>query len=576
MSGVSSPVARSVARPVASSVAGSASGGGGGGLPSGAIGVWYAADYTAAGVRPYIPNRIATATAPKNLLNGTNRLFNVPTFWPSKNQVTVTDAQADRNGDLNAARVLSSGTSWYLLRTVSALPAGNYTIASWVKRNTGTDQLFKFYGGGSEQTATDTWQRFSYTFAHGGGTTLRGIQASSATNADILVSDMELFAGSSDLGEETYVGNMYFDVDATNAKHTYSGGIVSLAAVGSFGFVQFEDAISSDQISVVALVRKVSTSKDYVSSISKVQSATEFTARIENNGIPGFAIGTEFLPTLVQRKEGWDLTSRGWFTFAHVASGNSRSIWFDQIKLDTATNAVAPTTLRDLFVGTISNNTYGEGHELVALAMWDRALSDAETLSAQQALLAQTAVTRGQVRMLIVAGDSLSGGVNGYPALYLANDSPTVLLAQYSINGGTLEDVTPLILDKIPASKVAGSKYIFSIMVTNAVVFDTAVYLDLLSSTIDAMRARGAIVAVGTLPPRADPSFNIFRNIVNTEIRTWLGGRADGIFDFAADPTVGTDAAGSNATYYPDGTHPTAAVQSTYFEPIYRACINAL
>jgi hypothetical protein len=81
---------------------------------------------------------------------------------------------------------------------------------------------------------------------------------------------------------------------------------------------------------------------------------------------------------------------------------------------------------------------------------------------------------------------------------------------------------------------------------------------------------------LGTLPPRADAGFNALRATVNTTIRTWVGTLCDVIFDFAADPTVGTDAAGSNTTYYPDGVHPTATVQQTYFEPIYRAAINSL
>ena len=80
---------------------------------------------------------------------------------------------------------------------------------------------------------------------------------------------------------------------------------------------------------------------------------------------------------------------------------------------------------------------------------------------------------------------------------------------------------------------------------------------------------------LGTILPSTASGFNTARNTVNTTLRTWVGTHCDAIADFAADATMGPDAAASNATYYSDGTHPTAAGQ-VILETVIRSVINAL
>jgi lysophospholipase L1-like esterase len=551
--------------------------GGSSGMPAGAIGLWYASDYSVT-PRPYIRNRMAASTVPKNLLNGSKRMFN-ESEWYNKHNLTIVDGVADEDSALNASTITSTNSDWYLARSLTSLPAGTYTCAVSAKRNTGSDQVFKFFIVDCPNfTATSTWQRFNYTFTHAGGAVGFGF-ITTGSGTDIVVSDFELYAGSSDLGPELpSVGHLFLDKDAASVNHSHSGSVLSLDAAGSFGFIQFPTAISTDNISVVALVRKVGTSSGYVNSISDIHNANKFSARIELAGIPGFAIGSEFSGQMIQRNNGWDLTDRGWFTFAHVVEDSVRAIWFDQAKMDTSTTTVTSATIQDLIVSGLQS-VYGRGYEFAGLAMWDRTLTDEETLLAQQVMIEATGVTRGQVRFLIVGGDSLTGGDTGYPAVFLSHDSPSVLFAIYSLNGGTLADVAPRMASKIPATRVTGSKYIVSLMVTNG-LSDVSAYLTLLQGVCDDFIADGAIMVLGTLPPRAETGpnigFNAKRNAVNTEIRTWVGTHCHAIFDLAADATVGTDAAGEDTSLYFDGVHPTATVESTYFEPIYRAAINAL
>jgi hypothetical protein len=77
------------------------------------------------------------------------------------------------------------------------------------------------------------------------------------------------------------------------------------------------------------------------------------------------------------------------------------------------------------------------------------------------------------------------------------------------------------------------------------------------------------------LPSNRYPNFNVDRNQVNAAIRTWVGLHADAIVDFAADPTMGPDAACLDTTLYQDGLHPTDHGHSI-LEPIFAAVINAM
>jgi len=92
----------------------------------------------------------------------------------TKNQSTITtNAGTDPFGGNNADRWLSNvgSTSYYISQNSSTQITGqSYTISLYVKSNTGSDQLFRFFGSGGGSivsqnlTATNSWQRFTFTF----------------------------------------------------------------------------------------------------------------------------------------------------------------------------------------------------------------------------------------------------------------------------------------------------------------------------------------------------------------------------------------------------------------------------
>lgn len=108
--------------------------------------------------------------------------------WAKTNVVVTADSGNAPTGFALADRLVGTGAS-AIEQTITTI-ADTYTVSCWVKRNTGTNQTFrlKFNSGFSGNlTATDTWQRFTYTTTSTAASNLWGIASdSSNNNYDIL------------------------------------------------------------------------------------------------------------------------------------------------------------------------------------------------------------------------------------------------------------------------------------------------------------------------------------------------------------------------------------------------------
>jgi lysophospholipase L1-like esterase len=88
------------------------------------------------------------------------------------------------------------------------------------------------------------------------------------------------------------------------------------------------------------------------------------------------------------------------------------------------------------------------------------------------------------------------------------------------------------------------------------------------------IRGSGSKVVVGTILPATGHTspMQTERDTYNAGIRADWATFADGLMDFAADPTMGPQAAASNTSLYPDGLHP-SRLGHTYLAPIAAAAI---
>jgi len=140
----------------------------------------------------------------QNLISASRRLFSNNQCWAKTNAVCVDDAAIAPDESNDASTLVGTGV-WTLnipAPAAASLPAGTYTFAVWAKRNTGTDQVFRFstnYGSAplsSVMTATSTWQRFTYTFTLADPTVMPALRfcASDSTDANLQICDLDLFA----------------------------------------------------------------------------------------------------------------------------------------------------------------------------------------------------------------------------------------------------------------------------------------------------------------------------------------------------------------------------------------------
>lgn len=108
--------------------------------------------------------------------------------WVKTNVVVTANSGNAPTGSVLADRLVGTGAS-AIEQTITTI-ADTYTVSCWVKRNTGTNQTFrlKFNSGFSGNlTATNTWQRFTYTTTSTAASNLWGIASdSSNNNYDIL------------------------------------------------------------------------------------------------------------------------------------------------------------------------------------------------------------------------------------------------------------------------------------------------------------------------------------------------------------------------------------------------------
>ncbi len=93
---------------------------------------------------------------------------------------------------------------------------------------------------------------------------------------------------------------------------------------------------------------------------------------------------------------------------------------------------------------------------------------------------------------------------------------------------------------------------------------DPSKFVDALFAYAEPLKAAGIKVVFATNLARSVPTSPVFnfkhnrnRKEVSRLLRRAVGTKIDAVVDFAADPTMGTDAATGNRTLFSDGLHPT-------------------
>lgn len=588
-----------------------------GGMPSGALGIWFV-DQAVTSPRRAVPNSLSLAPVSSNIITAPRRQFNNGVYFSALNGAVVTDLYAaGPDGQQYAARVTGPNTTnWSLATQPTTYAAGTYTFAFDYKSNTASTQNFRYNvsTGYFTATATTAWQTLTVTatLTSGSKSIILMLSPDGVTAGDLLIDNLRIYAGSSDLGVAAFTPmHMYLGVDNNDTKPVLSGGVMDMSTGVGGGLIQFPTSQSLTAFTVIALASKTTRHDSYEPILVKPgpsgvwQNFTTLHDQPTNLGDASFyAGGTNLIPNASQyfAPVMLDTPDPKYQVTTNRYNGTTADMWLNDVKVITSSaNPGKTATVQDLAVGFLVNASFPSFHKVSAIALYSRALSDAEVRQAVKTLQAR-AVTDGLsvdfTRFVLAEGDSITNGGSGgaitapYPNLFIPNSNPLAHGFKAAVGGAVLNGATGTnslygrqAADNamIPPNK-NGRLFIYTVLIghndgTGTYSSNPTGFAADLGTFLLAQKAAGwDRIVLLTIPPSCVAGFNAWRDTVNP-ILTGAGWAAahgvDAIADIAADPTTGVDAAGCNTTYYSDGTHPTDATIAIW-EPIYAAAVNGL
>lgn len=553
-------------------------------LPTGAVAAWYADQYSAS-PRRVIPNALSSSAVSQNLFPAPRRLFANTIYYASTALTITDDAAAGPDGTSGeASTIVASGATWLLRQAGGGnVPAGTYTLACWAKRNTGTDQTFCFSKDNtatrsSTKTATSTWQRFTYTFTLGSSTaaTQFSICNDGSTSANLQICDLELFSGSSDLGGATGTnpaGHCYLGSNHYATQPAVASNELDLSNQG-YGQVQLPSNLAlSSGMTFVVVCKKTAAGSGYHGILSKMQSYSQFTLSTEVSKAPVNFIGSQGNYAGEANGAGpWELLNQGYHVHTMRYDGSNRDWFLDDCLLHRLAGSVTTQNFRDMHLGIVNDISLYSGEKVFAMALWNRALSDTEVRTAASFMQSRAATASlsasNHPRIICNEGDSITGASGvGWANYYGTNLATTAFLGHnFAISGSMISHLTSraatvdLVLP--PVANRTGRKFILTVLIgaNDLQGLGATTWLANLKAYLQARRTAGWTVVACTPTPRTTAGFNTERALVLPTMRGW--GTADGVdylIDFAADATMGPDAAASDTLLYGDGTHPTTA-----------------
>ena len=300
------------------------------------------------------------------------------------------------------------------------------------------------------------------------------------------------------------------------------------------------------------------------------------------------------------------VTSQTGYLRANPATGNStfkpqsRVSIYQSILSATASTAqqnsevisAAAATALTMTGGTIGKTDLGSfpgQYYAGAIINYGRALSTSEDSAMQTALNGLFGITPNPSGRIVFFGDSITAGSNG-PALVwfgFAKMATRYLPSRHMYalgQGGTQVNVRlPFYANETGAilAQYSDTRVVLVAIGTNDLTIGARtaaqIYADLQTYCGNVRTSGGKVVIATILPNNAwTAGQQTTRTTVNTNIQTNWATFADGLCDFAADATMGPQAAAANTALYSDGLHPTRFGHVTYLAPIVQAALSAL
>lgn len=508
---------------------------------------------------------------------------------------TVTDEYAAApDGRTRAARIVYPGSGSVTLGLAPgtfAVTPGQHTFSFKYKRTGGSDQTFKSYAEGLSGilTATDTWQTHTQTFTAATSTPTVGWYSNGATAADILIAEIKLETGGSATAYKAPQSHLVFQ---SGKKPTWSAaGIVTGAAnLGGLAIRNANNATVAAMTYYHAFKQSGSPETNYNALSHLDTTLTKWFAG--PGGTAGYA-DFRVLNGTAQQARGTKPWDGSWHVMAARYDGTTVRFYLDGVltRVHTLTSTFAAAYLRffSLYTqGFGATGTHGYA------AWFDAAHTPAVIIENTAYIRAQIAA-RGETftapsNIVMFEGDSIfSGtayvGLSPVPERSLPNLPAGTFVSNVAKAGSSLPtgSINTSLVDRASIIDTglafAADNHILCVGIgTNDMASaDAATFLTNLKAYCAARRTAGWKVVVGTVLPCTTSGFNAKRATVNTEIRVAgnIGVSWDAVADQSANTTVGDDGDELNATYYPDGVHPSNAA-CALLEPYWTAAATSL
>lgn len=543
--------------------------------------------------------------ATPNILNLSERGFNINGVWAKNNGGTITDnfALGPDGVNQNASRYQMGGNSFLLYAFGGAtIPAGTTTFSIWAKSNTGGSQLFRLNMAGTPSadiTATTSWQRLSYTAALGSPTGSAFIEAPSTVTAqDILFYGAQIeTAASPSTFQKPTLDLLFGSAGGATNSPTWTGSRTITNTSAQYGLASSDTDFSLGTMTTYVAVKSTTSTPNQYGSIFEALvnsgvfpldvQAAYYNASAQGDGSlnqwPFLSFGG--LTKLFPSGNLWD---QQWHVIAIVGTGSDLHFYIDGLLIDspvTAPVAGTPATIAMSLLGagytTNPNNNFPAKYGYLALYSGVHTYTQIQSNTlAIESLVSKNgnSLSPGKRGQIVFEGDSITDGVNtglaGYADLVGAHYGRTWI--NYAHAG---DQIAGLNARATQLDALIDKGRPFNILVVNigrndldhvnAPTFEAG-----LQAYWQARVAAGWTVIATTLLPTTDATAQALIPTVNTWIlanAVSLGCAAIG--DFGDDPTILANY--TSTTYLYDGTHPTVLTHSIMAPYVWNA-INSL
>jgi len=524
-------------------------------------------------------------------------------------QETVTANYAANVNGINQAHRITTGTDNTTYGTPAGLriqgisyTAGQYTMSLAVKSNTGSAQVMRMgYDNGATMSAdlnvTTGWTRVSFTFTHAGGAKLLHFIANGAANAslDIQFDQLKLETGAVATAYTTPKLDFTFGNDATteaiDPTWVASKGI---ALSGSqFGIGITDTAIAPTNISIYVAGKAASggTTQNYPIATQFNDNGFQMRWGVGGTADSGILAAFKFSNSAIVPVQTIKLNDDSVHIVAGTYDGANLKIYIDGMLFGTlAATGLSTTSIKRLLLSDTNQvgGRYFNG-EIYKIVGFTDGHDAAQVLQETQALSA-VMVTRGITMaanntFVATEGDSISNVVSGgtWPRKCMRLYTTNVLSENFAKVGGTMiagvnsiQNRSALIDSYYDAGR---TNNILTVLIgANDCAapsgFVAANFVADLKAYCQARQATGWKVVLCTILPNTTNSAVTNRNAANALIYADPS-FYDALADLAANATMGPDAACLNATYYPDGVHPSDAGHAI-LAPIVKAAIDSV